>query len=154
MISVPVVHCYESYGLVLQPLRGAAKLVYSGDTRPCNQLVVAGAGASLLVHEATFDDSMQQHAFSKMHSTTSEALEVGRRMGAHKVVLTHFSQRYPKVPVLKAEETGKLCVAFDGMVLTEATVNVLPALAGILSQVLEQTEDDKLDSLESDVIIT
>jgi ribonuclease BN (tRNA processing enzyme) len=32
------------------------KLVYSGDTRPSQQLALAGSGADLLVHEATFDD--------------------------------------------------------------------------------------------------
>lgn len=33
----------------------------------------------------------------KKHSTTSEALEIGRLMGARTVLLTHFSQRYQKI---------------------------------------------------------
>lgn len=95
--SVPVWHCYDSYGLVLQ-LRNGQKIVYSGDTRPCRQLVAAGMHASLLIHEATFDDSMADDAVKKKHSTVGEALEIARQMRAQEVVLTHFSQRYPKLP--------------------------------------------------------
>ena len=34
------------------------KVVYSGDTRPCQELEAAGSGATLLIHEATFENSM------------------------------------------------------------------------------------------------
>eukprot|EP00752_Nemacystus_decipiens_P002879 g2679.t1 len=142
MRSVPVHHCREAYGLVVQLRKGGAKLVYSGDTRPYDGLIRAGAGASLLIHEATFDDSRQQDAVMKRHCTTSEALEVGRRMRARDVVLTHFSQRYARVPVLDPGRTQRYCVAFDGMVLNSATVGALPAAANLLSQLLEPKEED------------
>lgn len=148
MRSVPVIHCREAYGLVVQLCKGGAKLVFSGDTRPCDRLVRAGAGAALLIHEATFDDSMQQDAVSKFHCTTSEALEVGRRMRAREIVLTHFSQRYPRVPVLDTERTQRFCVAFDGMVLNSATVGALPAAATLLSQLLEpKAEEDAQEEI-------
>ena len=38
-------------------------------------------------------------AISKRHSTTEEALQVAADMGAYRTILTHFSQRYPKIPV-------------------------------------------------------
>ncbi|CBJ31015.1 conserved unknown protein [Ectocarpus siliculosus] len=148
MRSVSVIHCREAYGLVVQLWEDGAKLVYSGDTRPCDRLVRAGTGAALLIHEATFDDSMQQDAVSKFHCTTSEALEVGRRMRAGEVVLTHFSQRYPRVPVLDTERAQHFCVAFDGMVLNGNTVGVLPAAANLLSQVLEPKAEDGDDGKE------
>ncbi|KAL3666752.1 hypothetical protein V7S43_008374 [Phytophthora oleae] len=119
LTSVRVFHCYDSYGLVLT-LQGGKKLVYSGDTKPCNDLVLAGMGAELLVHEATFDDSMEQDAAKKKHSTVSQALEIARRMRARQVVLTHFSQRYPSLPP-PVSHNGKdymnnvLC-AYDGFV--------------------------------------
>lgn len=164
--SVPVWHCYDSYGLVVQ-LQNGQKIVYSGDTRPCNQLVAAGAKtllflsccryhaslggtchsltyclsritivrigmhASLLIHEATFDDSMEEDAVKKKHSTVGEALEIARRMHAQEVILTHFSQRYPKLPpplmatttTASADEGGKdakalarVQCAFDGYI--------------------------------------
>lgn len=86
--SVPVHHCHNSFAVVLNFLpsgvtccggvgSGATKIVYSGDTRPCDTLVEAGRAADLLIHEATFDDELGQDAVDKKHSTTKEALEVG-----------------------------------------------------------------------------
>lgn len=37
-------------------------------------------------------------ALKRRHSTTEEALEVAATAGAYRTVLTHFSQRYPKIP--------------------------------------------------------
>lgn len=54
---VPVVHCKDAWGLVLR-LAGGFTLVASGDTRPCRRLVQAGRGATLLLHEATFEDAL------------------------------------------------------------------------------------------------
>jgi ribonuclease Z len=54
-------------------------LVYSGDTRPCDLLIEAGKNATILIHEGTFDDSLQQDAVMKNHSTVAEAIEVGQK---------------------------------------------------------------------------
>lgn len=54
--SVLVAHCAHAYGLVLERAAGEGgaggwKVVFSGDTRPCPQLVEAARGATLLIHE-------------------------------------------------------------------------------------------------------
>lgn len=54
---VKVDHPAMAFGMVLTTLRGR-KVVYSGDCRPDERLVAAGRGADLLIHEATFDDSL------------------------------------------------------------------------------------------------
>lgn len=41
VLTVPVDHCPQAYGLVLTHKRGW-KIVYSGDTRPCLALIKAG----------------------------------------------------------------------------------------------------------------
>jgi ribonuclease BN (tRNA processing enzyme) len=114
--NVQVVHCGQSYGLCLEFLAASGanntaardaeapryiKVVYSGDTRPCERLVEAGRGATVLIHEATFENDKAEEALTKRHSTLGEAIEVGRQMGAFRTVLTHFSQRYPGVPQLE-----------------------------------------------------
>jgi len=86
-----------------QPLK-PLKIAYSGDCRPSRDFGLVGRDATVLVHEATFDDELAADAAAKKHSTTSEALGVGARMGARAVVLTHFSQRYQKIPVLETIE--------------------------------------------------
>jgi ribonuclease BN (tRNA processing enzyme) len=60
----------------------AWKLAYSGDTRPCHELVAAGRGATVLIHEATMENELQEEALLKRHSTTTEALRVAVAMGA------------------------------------------------------------------------
>ena len=67
----------------------------------------------MLVHEATFEDGMEEDAVKKRHSTVGEAVKVGTDAGAYRTVLTHFSQRYPKVPVFKGGQ--RVGVAFDLM---------------------------------------
>ncbi|EPQ30968.1 uncharacterized protein PFL1_01157 [Pseudozyma flocculosa PF-1] len=86
-------HCY---GLVVRHASGWS-LTYSGDTRPSDELIAAGRGSTVLIHEATLEDSQLTMAIAKGHSTFGEAIDVGRRMDADNLLLTHFSQRYPKM---------------------------------------------------------
>ncbi|KAE8419242.1 hypothetical protein BDV36DRAFT_282451 [Aspergillus pseudocaelatus] len=86
LLTTKVSHC-----------RGAMALSFSGDCRPSPSFAAIGHGSTVLIHEATFQDDMGVSAIAKKHSTTSEALEVGRRMEARAILLTHFSQRYQKV---------------------------------------------------------
>ena len=72
------------------------RLVYSGDTRPCAQMVELARGATLLIHEATFDEDMQEKAIGDRHSTVREALSVARDAQPKCTVLTHFSGRFEK----------------------------------------------------------
>eukprot|EP00501_MAST-03F_sp_TOSAG23-6_P000755 GSMAST32.ASY1.ANO1.783.1 assembled CDS len=103
IFNIRVFHPADAYGLIVTASGGVPrtlgwKIVYSGDTRPCDALIRAGQGATLLIHEATLEDGMEVEARAKMHSTVSEALGVSRRMNAFRTILTHFSARYPNVP--------------------------------------------------------
>ncbi|RMJ23904.1 hypothetical protein PHISP_05211 [Aspergillus sp. HF37] len=99
LLTARVHHCRGALGLSLV-FPGGFKLSYSGDCRPSQRFATIGHGSSLLIHEATFQDEMQGSAYAKKHSTTAEALEVARRMEAHTVLLTHFSQRYQKAALV------------------------------------------------------
>ena len=71
----------------------------------------------------------------KKHSTVGEALEIGKNMRAKAVVLTHFSQRYPKLPQLKKIEATQgvpIIFAFDFMRITPATLAVAAKLTPAL----------------------
>lgn len=54
---------------------------------------VLGNGSDVLIHEATMEDELLQEAIIKMHSTTTQAIEIGKKMNAKNILLTHFSQR-------------------------------------------------------------
>ncbi|XP_062188934.1 tRNase Z TRZ3, mitochondrial-like [Phragmites australis] len=135
LYSVPVVHCPQAFGVVLRAMEKVNiagkvipgwKVVYSGDTRPCAALIDASRDATVLIHEATFEDSMKDEAIARNHSTTKEAIEVGTSAGAYRTILTHFSQRYPKIPVIDEVDMEKTCIAFDLMSVNLADLPVLP----------------------------
>ena len=48
-------------------------------------------------------------------STTTEAIESGVKMDAKFIMLNHFSQRYPKIPVFSDQFTKYTGIAFDHM---------------------------------------
>uniref|UniRef100_A0AAG5DWA4 Zinc phosphodiesterase ELAC protein 2 n=1 Tax=Anopheles atroparvus TaxID=41427 RepID=A0AAG5DWA4_ANOAO len=133
-------HCPHSFGLALKmvPLgthpdtgiEGDVKVTYSGDTMPCESLIQLGRDSTILIHEATMEDELAVEARLKMHSTLSQAIEQGRKMNARYTLLTHFSQRYAKIPRLRPEQQQAglgtdLGIAFDNM---EVTLDDLPAL--------------------------
>ncbi|KAI3336496.1 hypothetical protein HD806DRAFT_473860 [Xylariaceae sp. AK1471] len=93
-------HCFGALATAFTFPSGL-KIAYSGDCRPSDAFVQIGQGATILIHESTFDDDLQGDAIAKKHSTMSEAIDVGRRMGARRILLTHFSQRYQKVPSME-----------------------------------------------------
>ena len=97
-------HCWGAQAVSLTFPTGF-KFSYSGDCRPSKDFRDIGKNSTVLLHEATFDDELKGEAEAKKHSTTSEALGVGVAMGARRVILTHFSQRYQEIPSLSALDT-------------------------------------------------
>jgi ribonuclease BN (tRNA processing enzyme) len=116
--SVPVIHCQNSFGLVLELAavpsstssslndslnslnssiinRSICKVVYSGDCRPSQSLIKCGKNCDLLIHEATFNNDRASDAIKKKHSTINEAITTAIQMNSKHLILTHFSQRYP-----------------------------------------------------------
>jgi ribonuclease Z len=85
---------------VMGPLRSGRKIVYTGDTRPFEAFAKFAAGADLVIHDCTFDDSLSEKAAVDGHSTPSQAAGQAKAAGAKRLVLTHISARYPDASVL------------------------------------------------------
>ncbi|KAM7517522.1 hypothetical protein LguiB_016618 [Lonicera macranthoides] len=60
IVSVPVVHCPQAFGAVVKAAERRNiigetvpgwNLAYSGDKRPCQQLINAAGGATVLIHD-------------------------------------------------------------------------------------------------------
>jgi ribonuclease Z len=73
------------------------------DTRLCDAAVELAAGADLLVCESTFLAEDQGLATAYGHMTARQAAELAREAGARRLVLCHFSQRYPDEARFAAE---------------------------------------------------
>lgn len=79
---------------VLGERRLGRKIVYSGDTAPCEQLRLAAHQADLLVHEASFGDDEAARAAETRHSTARQAAEIARDAEVKLLCLNHVSARY------------------------------------------------------------
>lgn len=79
---------------VIGPERPGRRIVFSGDTAPCDMVLAAAHGADVLVHEATFTEEERDRAMETGHSTARQAAEVGREAGVRLLALTHVSTRY------------------------------------------------------------
>ena len=97
--TVYVNHCHGAQAISVTFNTGL-KVSYSGDCRPSADFAAIGRGSHVLIHEATLEDDMRREAKAKKHSTAGEALIVAAKMEAKACVLTHFSQRYPRMPPL------------------------------------------------------
>jgi ribonuclease Z len=129
-----VQHCPQAYGVAITHKSGW-KIVYSGDCRPSGDLVEIGRDATVCIHEATVAETQPQEALDKMHSTTGEAIMIGKRMGAKYILLTHFSQKWSKIPEFvlewekhkeQVEKYGNVGIAFDHMAVKVGEMWKLP----------------------------
>jgi ribonuclease Z len=102
---------------VTKPKKGV-KLVYTGDTTPCGEVLLASKGADLLIHDGTFSEQHGREAGEKMHSTVSQAAELAKKAKVKNLVLVHVSNRYKDASHLE-KEARKIFknskIAFDGM---------------------------------------
>jgi ribonuclease Z len=113
------------------------KFSYSGDCRPSREFARTGMDSTVLVHEATLENALSHYARVKKHCTVSEALSVAREMNAKRVILTHFSQRYPKLPLLDEIYGPDLSAAE----VPATTPSIAPALAPALDNIAQTDAD-------------
>lgn len=151
---VRVQHCYQATAVVMKFNIGHEKmqtftLSYSGDCRPSDDFIMLGDKCDLLIHEATFEDMLLTEAIHRKHCTSSEAIEVSRNMKAKQTILTHFSQRYQKMPFITDEFDDKIGIAFDFMRFRYPSSlarahEIKPLLRAAFSQDLNATETRSL----------
>ncbi|SBT80286.1 tRNA 3'-trailer sequence RNase, putative [Plasmodium malariae] len=136
-------HIKESYGIKIKS-KHIGSVVYSADTRPCDNVKKYSKDCDILIHEATFDDELLSEAIHKKHSTTYEAMQISQEAKCKTLILTHFSQRYPKAPKLNKSSTeineimNKTICSFDYMCIPLNLINELPQYFNILLNLLEK----------------
>jgi ribonuclease Z len=89
--------------MVLGPLRPGRTIVISGDTRPIEKMIDFSKHADVLIHEATFDDSLSDRAYAYGHSTAKQAGEIASQAQVDRLILTHVSPRYLSTKSLRDE---------------------------------------------------
>lgn len=141
------VHCAYSYSVTVA--LEDFKVSYSGDTRPNMEFAALGRDSDLLIHEATHENALRAEAVDKNHSTINEALLVAAEMRAKSVVLTHISQRYPRLPAIGSSEAFvgegdkelQVCFGFDAMSFKLSDVRKLQSMVPRMGELLAETEE-------------
>ncbi len=88
---------------VLGPARPGKVVSYCLDTRPCANAVKLAERADWLIHEATFTEDHLEESHHFGHSTAIQAAEIAREANARRLLITHFSSRFPDVRPLLEE---------------------------------------------------
>ena len=70
---------------------------YCSDTAPFPELSEWVKGATLMYHEATFPEEMSEMAEKTFHSTTLQAAKTARDAGVGRLLVGHYSSRFPSV---------------------------------------------------------
>ena len=79
---------------VLGPPRKGRKIVISGDTRPCKKMIAFSKNADILIHDSTFDSSLEDIANQYGHTTAYQAAIIAKEAKIDTLFLTHISPRY------------------------------------------------------------
>lgn len=94
----------EGDGTVVIPNSEAAYIPYAprsyaycSDTAPFPELADWVRGVTLLYHEATFPAEMSEMAAKTFHSTTLQAAQTALEAGVGRLLVGHYSSRFPSV---------------------------------------------------------
>jgi ribonuclease Z len=102
--------------------RPGQRVAFIMDTRLCDPVFALAEGADLLVIESTFLDEDTALATTFGHLTARQAARVAAESKVRKLVLTHFSQRYPDPARFAAEAAEE----FDGEIVVAADLDRIP----------------------------
>ena len=102
-----------------RPSDGPRKYAYCADTAYSEKIIPWIEGVDLLYHEATFCEADLARAKETYHSSARQAAEIARKANVKKLILGHFSARYPDVDSLLKEA---LSIFPDTLVASEEMV--------------------------------
>ena len=79
------------------------RYAYCSDTMPVDGNIPLLEDVDVLFHEATFSNDAASRAKETGHSTAAQAAEMAKKCHAKRLIIGHFSSRYPDETVLKDE---------------------------------------------------
>jgi ribonuclease Z len=102
--------------------RPGQRFAFVMDTRLCDAVFALAEGVDMLVIESTYLTEDAHMAADYGHLTAAQAARVAAESGVRKLVLTHFSQRYPDPSRFHAEAAE----VFDGEIVVASDLDRIP----------------------------
>ncbi|ODS37270.1 ribonuclease Z [Candidatus Altiarchaeales archaeon WOR_SM1_SCG] len=79
------------------------KVIYTGDTKPCENVIKIAKNCDVLIHDSTFSEEQGEVVDDMGHSTAKQAAVVAKSANAGSLYLMHISQRYTEPEKLVKE---------------------------------------------------
>lgn len=146
--SFDVDHCHEAFGFQIT-FKSNERIVYSGDTRPCDSVIENAYECDLLVHEATMSNDLIHEAISRKHCTINEAVGVGVQSKSRGLLLTHFSQRYAKGALTLNPETHENVKVAMGVDLLRFPLKDIGIVSELCLKMSDLLPVDKFEEVEN-----
>ncbi len=93
---------------------------YCSDTAYFPELSEWVKGVDLLYHEATYPEEMAEKAALRFHSTAKTAADCALAAGAKKLLIGHYSSKYPDISIFLEEARSvfpETELAYDGQII-------------------------------------
>lgn len=104
---------------VTRPRRGQS-MAFVMDTMPCDGALELARGVDMLVIESTYLHSEVELAEKYMHMTARQSAELAAAADVKRLVLTHFSARYPDNKVFEQEA----CAYHDDVIVADELATI------------------------------
>ncbi|XP_005108432.1 zinc phosphodiesterase ELAC protein 1 [Aplysia californica] len=113
---------------VVGPSIPGRTVVVSGDSCDSSELNKVARGATVLVHEATLENSLWEQCVQNGHSTPEMTATLAKELDVKMLVITHVSQRY-KTRAAELKEGDR-----SVQILLDEALEILPADKVILAE--------------------
>jgi ribonuclease Z len=80
-------------------IKKGLKVVYTGDTKPCDNVIRIARNSDLLIHDSTFLEEEE----GKAHADVKQAAQIAKAAEVKELILTHISRRYKDASILEKE---------------------------------------------------
>jgi len=90
-------------GELLRPAQPSLSYAYCADTRYDESILAHVNGCNLMYHETTYLDDQAEKAGARFHSTSIQAATIAMKANAGRLLLGHFSSKYPDLAPFETE---------------------------------------------------
>ena len=117
--AFPVEHGdIEAYGFLFEA--EGKRIVYSGDTGPCQAIVQAAKGVDLLIHECSLPNRMKGKAPN--HTTPGELGVLAAKAEVKTLVITHL---YPELLDELGDALSSIRQSFSGKIIVPRDIQII-----------------------------
>ena len=115
IITKKLQHYEENYGVRFE--MNGTSIVFTGDTRVCEEDKQLCMNADYVVHECNFEDGMETEAENRLHSTPTSIEQALKDCNVKIIVMNHIGQRTSKFSdITNKDYSIPMIYSFDGMV--------------------------------------